>query len=308
MKYKDWSDWKIACSCISEIMVRPKGAVPITTREQRRLSSLAEAKELADSDIEFMERMRLKDERFRDPELSTTAIKHLLRRYSWEKYNKRVASIDAAHSAAKKGNLLEEEAIEVISSIDKAKYRKEQGTLSNDFLLGVCDVFHADNRKIIDVKASWNIYTWMPNHITPVDIGYWFQMQGYMELYDADVAQVCYVLVNTPHHLVIREREKLSDRFLMGEISKEKFEDGMMGLSHAFDYNKIPIKRRVIRQTIHRHREIIPVIYSKVIKCREWLNEFERIHINNKEIIVEPERYVKYQKEDNPESDSADSR
>jgi hypothetical protein len=290
-------------------MVRPKGANPITVRERKKLESLAEKDELLTSDKEFVARMIAKDEKFKNPGLSSTTIKHLMSRYAWERYNKRVPSIDTARSYTKKGNLMEDEAIEIVSELDGHKYIKEDSCVSNDYLIGVCDVYHNDSRKIIDVKASWNIYTFMPNLITPVSKNYWYQMQGYMELYDADVAEVCYVLVNTPPHLISREREKLSDRYMMGEIAKDKYTELLMGLEHSFDYSKIPIRRRVIRQIIPRYREIMPVIYSNVINCREWLNEFEKIHLNNKPILILPDEYVKLQKDDdNPEPDTADAR
>jgi hypothetical protein len=309
MKYKDWSDWRVTCSGISEIMVRPQGAKPPTKSELKKIDAILNKEETTEADVLFLLQMEEKEARYKNPELSATAIKHLIRRYSWEKYNKRVVSIDYARSTARKGNIMEDEAIEIVSNLDKEKYVKEQGVIGNDYLNGVCDVFHTATRKIIDVKASWNIYTFMPNIITPITDNYWYQMQGYMEIYDADVAEVCHVLVNTPPHLIMRERERLADKYMTGEITKDKYDSGMEGLDHSFDYNKIPVKRRVIRQEILRHRDVIPLIYSNVNKCRLWLNEFEKIHILNKKIIIPPDKYVKSQKdEDNPEPDTADPR
>lgn len=306
MKYKDWSDWRVTCSGISEIMVRPKGAKPPTEKQQKRIELLSGKEELNPSEASFLEEMRVKQDRFVDPELSVSAIKHLIRRYSWEKYNKRVVSIDQARSTTRKGNMMEEEAIAIVSALDKQQYSKEQCMVSNEYLLGICDVFHNGGRKIIDVKASWNIYTFMPNLINPVDTSYWYQMQGYMELYDADVAEVCYVLVNTPPHLIAREREKMADKYMTGEITKDKYDEGMTSLDHSFDYDKIPLKRRVIRQEISRYKEVLPLIYRNVDKCRLWLKEFEKIHILNHKIIIPPDKYVQPQKDDNSESDTPD--
>lgn len=308
MKYKDWSDWRVTCSSISEIMSRPRGANLPTKGELRKVDTISKKEELNESDVAYIDEIRRKEARFLDPELSATAIKHLIRRYSWEKYNKRVVSIDQARSATRKGNILEEEAIRIVSSLDKLTYKKEECVINNDYLIGICDVFHNGGRKIIDVKASWNIYTFMPNLLSTVSKSYWFQMQGYMELYDADVAEVCYVLVNTPPHLIALERSKMNDRYMMGEITREKYEEGMEGLDHSFDYDKIPLKRRVIRQEIARSKEIVPLIYRNVSKCREWLNGFERIHVANKKIIIPPDRYVKLQKDDNSEPDPTDPR
>lgn len=308
MKLKDWSDWRVTCSGISEIMSPPQGATKVSDRDQRKIDTIQKKEEKSESEESFLEKMRLKDERFKNPELSATAIKHLIRRYSWEKYNKRVVSIDQARSALRKGNVLEDDAIKIVSKLDNQEYSKEKCIVNNDYILGVCDVFHAGRKKIIDVKASWNIYTFMPNIINPVSSNYWYQMQGYMELYDADVAEVCHVLVNTPPHLIALERSKLADKYMMGEITKEKYDEGMEGLDHSFDYDKIPIKSRVIRQEIFRYKDIVPLIYRNVNKCRLWLNDFEKIHTSNHKIIIPPDKYVKNQKEDdNPELDSTDS-
>lgn len=309
-KHKDWSDWRVLCSGISEIMVRPKGATPVTGKERARLEKLLQKEDPKDNEATFIEAMRAKDKRFKNPELSATAIKFLMRRYAWEKYNKRVVSIDAARTAAMKGQIMEAEAIEIISSIDKQKYVKECDIIKNDHLIGICDVFHGAGRKIIDVKANWNIYSFLPNHQNQIDSNYWYQMQGYMELYDADVAEVCFVLVNTPAHLIQRERERHADRFLTGEISKDKYIELMEGIGHSFNYNKIPIRKRVIRQIIPRHKPVMPLIYDRVAKCREWLNNFEEIHASNEKIIVLPDEYVGsyIQQEDNFEHNPSDPR
>jgi hypothetical protein len=303
MKLKDWSNWRVSCSGISEIMSRPK--VPsVTARERQRLDKINAKEDVTVDDEAFVDYIRAKQARFDDPELSVTATKHLIRKYSWEKYNRRVASIDFARSATRKGTILEEEAIEIVSTLDNQQYKKEQGIVGNEYIYGVCDVFHSTKRKIVDVKASWNIYSFMPNYISPVSVSYWYQMQGYMELYNADIAEVCYVLVNTPSHLITLERGKLADKYLTGEITKDKYDEGMEGLEHAFDYDKIPIKRRVIRQVIKRHSPTLPLIYSKVIKCRAWLSDFEKIHMNNHPIIISPDRYAKQGEEDNIELDT----
>jgi len=130
MKYKDWSDWRVPCASINEIMVRPKGVNPITLRERKKLETIAEKDELLDSDKEFVARMIAKDEKFKNPGLSSTAIKYLMSRYAWDRYNKRIASIDTARSATKKGNLMEDEAIEIVSGLDGHKYIKEDSSVT----------------------------------------------------------------------------------------------------------------------------------------------------------------------------------
>ena len=128
-----------------------------------------------------------------------------------------------------------------------------------------------------------------------------------MELYDVDYGEICFCLLNTPFDLVERERVKTLTKYVLGEIEREKFEEEMENLEISYNCDKIPLKRRVIRYRIDRCREIVPRIYSRVEKCREWLNDFERTHVLNKKIITLSEEYV-HAKESNPESDTADVR
>jgi hypothetical protein len=309
MKRKDWSKWKVACSGISQIMSRPRNAKPLTKNEQDKLNALILKTEPTDKEYAALEKLFAKDERSRNYELSSVAISYLTRRYAWEKYNKRLPQSGWQGSAVEKGNLLELEAIDILSKLDAKKYEKTNEKTENDYMIGVCDVIHPSKKKIIDVKTSWNINTFLPYQTRPIELSYWFQMQGYMELYDADEAEVCFVLVDTPPHLIEREREKITTRYMIGEINRDKYDDYMDSLSHAFTYNQIPIKRRVIRHVVPRFREIVKVIYGRVDKSRVWLNEFEDIHTKNQKIVLPADYYVKNQsKQDNSDADAGDFR
>jgi hypothetical protein len=68
-----------------------------------------------------------------------------------------------------------------------------------------------------------------------------------MELYNIDKAEVAFVLLNTPPELIERERVKLINKVMVGEISMEKYELDMSNLDLAYTYNNIPAKNRVFR-------------------------------------------------------------
>jgi hypothetical protein len=305
MKYKDWSDFLAQCSGIGKIMSRPKDATHPPKKDVTRMNKIMLKEELSDEDNAFIQYYEARERRAADPELSSTAIKYLIGRYAWEKYGKRTPSYGFTSSPAEKGNRLELEAIEMLSQLDKKPYGKSMEKVKNDFLIGQCDVFHKPGRKIMDVKVSWNINKFLGYHESPLERTYWYQMQGYMELYDADEAEVCFVLVNTPQDLVIREKEKLNDKYLRGEITRDKYNDDSEILSFALNYNNMPLKRRVIRQKIERYKDIMPLIYNNVLKCRLWLNEFEKTHLLNKTLHTLPEHYINNNaKEDNTDPDS----
>ena len=307
MKYKDWSDFVVHCSGIHEIMSKPPKARDLTPKNRDDYNKLILKDELTDAEKKRLDFYVKKIEYFNDPDLSKTAIKHLMKRYAWDRYNNKIAATGTSRSPVAKGNQLEDEAIEMLSVFDKAKYKKITESRRNEYLLGCCDIFCSEQNKIIDVKTVWNINTFLPHLTDPLDKKYWYQMQGYLEVYNVPYGEVCYVLLNTPPHLIERERAKYTEKYVFGEIDRERYDEEMEKLDMAFSYDKIPAKRRIIRFVVDRYPEIMPVIYRRVERCRDWLNEFERKHVLTKKIITLPEIYAK-QQEDNPEPDPTDTR
>lgn len=288
-------------------MTRPKHCTDLTTAQRATYQRLNAKPELNEKDIETLDVLNAKIQRFNDPELSAAAKKYLIKRYSWAKYNKGTLPAEQKSSFLVKGNELEQDGIEILKQKDGIDYERPTEFTENGFLFGRCDIISRENRKVLDVKVSWSIHSFLPNYITKLSEKYWWQMQGYMELYDADVAQVRYVLLNTPAHLIERERSKHVEKYLFGEIDSEKFEEEMEKLDLCYDYTKIPDKRKIITYEFEREPSIIPLVYKKIEKCREWLSEFDSTHVLNKKIVTSMGDYAIQSKENNPESDSADS-
>jgi len=130
------------------------------------------------------------------------------------------------------------------------------------------------------------------------------QMQAYLELYNLEFGEVCWVLLNTPPFLLERERTKFTEKYMTGEIDAEKFEENMERLDLNYDYSIIPNKRKIITFTVTRERGFMEKVYQKVKKCREYMAEFDKIHSDNKKIITLSEKYAANFQEDNPESDT----
>lgn len=299
----------VHCSGIYEILKNPKGCTNLTAKQRIIYDKLIAKDGVFDEKEEnTFKHYTDKINRFNDPELSQSAIKYLIKRYAWEKYNKKTAATGFMRSPAAKGNELEDEAVIMLSELDKVKYIKPEVSTSNNFILGKCDILCPEQNKIVDIKTAWNINTFLPCLTTQLSRQYWFQMQGYLEIYNADYGEVCFMLLNTPIHLVERERAKYTEKYVFGEINRERYDEEMEKLDLAFNYNKIPEKRRVIRYIINRCPEILPRIYQRVKRCREWLNHFEKVHLTNKRIVTLAEQFINAAKEDNTESDSDESR
>lgn len=294
MKYKNWDDFKVHVTGISKIMSRPKGFNDLTQRDRRDQQKIIEKEEKLPEDLEKLKFFEQKRANFLNPPLSQTAKGHLIERYSIEKYNLRRASAGGRQKPpVTKGIALENEGIELISFVDKIKYTQPESPATNDYLIGECDILCHDNRRIVEVKTSWNAASFMENRRTDkLSFYHWCQIQGYLELYDLDLGQICFVLVNTPAHLVDQEKINLFRRFTFGEISRDKYDEEIVKFDSLFDYNKIPISKRIIRFDVPRYKEFIPKVYTKIGMCREFLNEFERKFLKNKNIVTLPEDYI----------------
>lgn len=150
-----------------------------------------------------------------------------------------------------KGNLLEDLAIEMSGKMRFKKFKKHEGRVSNDLITGECDIL--DGRTIYDTKCTWDIGThpfFADEAMEKVKkAGYDVQMQGYMWLYDCDVAHVDFWLFPCPLELTKDwdDREQLID------------------MVEAID-----IRDRLTTVIIERDESIIQKIKDKIPHCQEY--------------------------------------
>lgn len=282
-------------------MSRPKGCTDWTQSQREAVARLQLKDELTEKDQTTLNVLMAKKERFNNPELSVAAKKYLITRYSWSKYNCGTLPVNDKSACLTKGNELEADAIKMLSKRDRTKYIRGEEFIKNDFIFGRCDIYSPERNKVIDIKVSWGIHSYLPNHISELSTKYWMQMQGYLELYGLEKGEVCWVLLNTPLFLLDREKTKFTEKYMTGEIDAEKFEENMERLDLNYDYSKIPNIRKIITFVVNRERGFMDKVYKKVWKCREWMAEFDHIHSDNKKIITLSEKYAAGFQEDNTE-------
>lgn len=302
---KDWSDFLLPCSGIDAIFTRPQGIRQINKKDAKKLADLCALDEKTQDDWDTINNIRAKVELYQNPPLSKTAISYLTERYAWFKYEKRMATKGNYLAFIEKGNILETPSIQVISQMDNIEYVKNEVKKTNDYLVGIPDIVDEENGKIIDIKASWNLKTFLSAR-NGLDDKYWFQAQGYMDLFNVETSEICFVLLNTPDEIIQREFSRIVTCFVLGEISKEAYDEKMTNLSGTMVYNNIPIKRRVLRYRVDRDKSVMPVIYKSVEKCREFLKTFDKEHMKNKIIVSLPPKKVNA-KENSTELNSNES-
>ena len=204
--------------------------------------------------------------------LSETAKSYLLDVYVQQKYNRRN---DFTNKYVQKGLMVEEDSITLYSRIKKSFFKKNEETLSNEFIKGTPDTFIGEDilsaETIIDVKSSWDIFTFFKTFTKDINSDYWWQLQGYMALTGATSSKLAYCLVNTPEMLINDEKRKLM--YKMGAISDENvdYQNACDEMDFYMKYDDIPLKNRLNEFELDRDDEAIANIYKNVAKAREFI-------------------------------------
>jgi len=219
-----------------------------------------------------------------DQPLSPGCKSYLNTLYAYEKYHKWSANKDKGNKYTDKGKEAEEMAIDMVSKLDGVVYYKHEGRLENSFLCGHPDVLHYEEdgtiSKVIDVKAPWDIETFFYNLGRPLVAQYYWQIQGYMALTDTNVGEVHFCLVNTPESILNDEKYRLFKKMNpVTELSPD-YVKAEKELISNLTFDDMPLEDRRIKFVVQRNDDDIQKLYRKVEKCREWLFEIEKMHMD----------------------------
>lgn len=211
-------------------------------------------------------------------DLSETAITYLIDIYVSKVYGRKT---DVFSKYIEKGLAVEEDSITLFSRVNRRFYKKNEEHLKNDFITGTPDLFDGKSifnaHHIVDIKSSWDIFTFFRNLTKDINKMYYWQLMGYMALSKAKSSTLAYCLVNTPESLILDEERKLMYKMNAGTIENPEYINACEELRALSIYDDIPIRERVIQFTIDRKEEDITKIYSKVNRAREYLNQLSQI-------------------------------
>lgn len=214
------------------------------------------------------------ESRTKEP-LGETCKNHLMECYVREKYGR---FKDIANKYIEKGLAVEEDSITLYSRVKKKFFKKNAESIENEFLMGTPDLFEGETiqkaTKIIDIKSSWSIHTFFQTMGKAINKGYFWQLQGYMDLTGAKVASLVYCLVNTPEAIVQGEKNSLA--WKMAVIDRDSDPLYLMACE-AIDkesyFNDIDINDRWIGFEVQRDQVSIDRAHERVKECREFLNK-----------------------------------
>lgn len=156
-----------------------------------------------------------------------------------------------------KGNIVEEESISFAGRVLNADIIKNEQRYENDFLVGTPDVITEDY--VIDVKNSWDCFTFPLFYENVPNKDYYYQAQGYMALTGLSHYKLIYTLLDTPDSLIEREFKYAS------ELDYDTF-------AKDYRYSEIDEAYRIRIFEIERDDDVIAAINGRVIECRNYIN------------------------------------
>jgi hypothetical protein len=132
----------------------------------------------------------------------------------------------------------------------------------NEYFTGTPDLILPD--KGVDIKCSWDCFTF-PLFATELpEKDYFYQGQIYMDLFDRDRWDFVYCLMDTPDEIVERELfYKTRDSDLMPE--------DIQRMELDYQYSHLPASLRIKTFSIFRDETVIQSIRDRVELCREYL-------------------------------------
>ena len=178
----------------------------------------------------------------------------------------------------RKGIEVEQESIDLLSLLLKKPFDKNTERFSNQYITGLPDIIDGD--EIIDIKSSYDLWTFLGNLADKLDSLYYWQMQSYMWLTNTKKASIAYCLVNTPDDIIEQEKYYLSRT--MDVISQEspEFKKEALRIEFNMKFDDIAIEERVLIFPVERNEDDILKIQYKVEKAREFLDQIEKMHLN----------------------------
>jgi hypothetical protein len=210
-------------------------------------------------------------------ELGETAKAHLMECYVSKKYGRRK---DVTNAYIEKGLVAEEDSLDLYTLVKDQLFVKNKETLNNSYFIGTPDILVLDKPpfekvlEVIDLKTSWDIFTFFSIIHKPMNKNYYWQLQSYMDLTGAQKAKLVYCLVNTPFKLIEDQKRKLMwTMAVIDPDTDEAYQKACDMVDKNSIYDDIPMEERYIEFELDRDQEAIDKAHARVEFCRNFLNQ-----------------------------------
>jgi len=181
-----------------------------------------------------------------------------------EQLYKRIKEFTSKYT--EKGLIMEDNSLDDIADyLGFGMLIKNEQYFENDFMTGTPDIVLKD--LIIEVKNSWDPFTFPLFEKEIPNTDYYWQCQCYMNLTGKDHCKLIYVLSDTPEHLIVREVKNYIYRNGIDEIDVELYES----FKAKMTYSDVPDSLKIKVYDIERNQEDIEKINQRVLECREYI-------------------------------------
>ena len=196
--------------------------------------------------------------RLKSEALSETTKGYLRDIYIEEVYGRKKTDM-VANKFVRKGVMCETDGLELVEKVKEEKFFKNQKTLQDDYLTGIPDVI-AD--RIIDIKISWDLWTFLRVDQDMAWKDYYYQLLGYMLLAKKKHAELMYCLVNTPDEIIADEMHWLQFYFP---------EEQALEYRNNYEFDDIPIESRVKSYGFEFDKEEVEKLKERIELAKVYL-------------------------------------
>lgn len=167
-----------------------------------------------------------------------------------------------------KGIECETDSLELVEKVLGKKYFKNIKEYTNDHLAGIPDVVDTDF--VLDIKTSWDIWTFANVEEDAARKTYYGQLLGYMLLTGKKKAKLAYCLVNLPESFIYDEFRKL---VYQGAVPDN--EDGEAVVRKMYTYDDIAPEKKVKTFEFELDEEIAEKLINRINIARFYMNALE---------------------------------
>ncbi len=238
-----------------------EGKIGLTEVQENDLIKL-ENKPTARTDLQEIKYQKLINTRD-NPELPETAKTYCKDWMKGQLYN---SHTEIKSKYLDKGNIMEDESIDFIAEqLDLGFLLKNELHFHDEFMQGTPDIILND--LVIDVKNSWDCYTFPLFDSDIPNMDYYWQLQAYMNLTNRPKAKLIYCLLDTPEHLISNTARWDSINQGFEEMEKHIYEKHHNNLTYSGVKNELKIKVF----DIERNDDDIQKIKDRVEMCRDYI-------------------------------------
>lgn len=262
---KKLGKFKIRCSGIYQIMGASKNE--LTDKQRELMENLQEKEKLTEKQALALQELEDKDAK--PIELSDGTKSYLKQWYIQDQFGRRK---EFSNKYTEKGTLVENQSIDLFSRVTGTKGAcKNEQRFENEWCTGEPDILLMTSDKVVDIKSSWDIFSFPMLKEEQDNKTYWWQLQGYMFLCGKERAELAYCLVDTPEYLI--ESEFNRQKWAVLEEEHEAFKAELrknMTFSDIDDALKVKIFK------VERDNNAIERMKKRVMACREYLEQLHQ--------------------------------